>query len=72
MYYDIEDHMAYLYVIQVMVFTILSLTFKQEEGCKMSAKNTHALRLSGGGLINLPVSDNHHPLDINTEYVCAF
>ena len=37
--------------------------------CKMSAKNTRALRLGGGGLINSPVSDNLHSPDIVTEYV---
>ena len=38
----------------------------------MSVKNTCALRLGGGGLINSPVSDNLHPLDISTEYVSGF
>ena len=42
---------------------------KDEEVCKMSAKNTHALRLGGGGLINSPVSDNLCSLAIGTEYV---
>ena len=48
----------YLYAFWIKVFTILMLFFKDEEVYKMSAKNTHALRLGGGGLINSPVSDN--------------
>ena len=45
------------------------LISKEEEVCKTSAENTHALRLGGGGLINSPMSDNLHSLDISTEYV---
>ena len=52
-----------------MVFTISMLIFKDEEVCKMSAENTHALKLGGGGLINSPVLDNLHSPDIATEYV---
>ena len=35
----------------------------------MSARNTCALKLGGGGLINSPVLDSLHSLDIGTEYV---
>ena len=59
----------YVYAFQVMVFTMSMLIFKDKEICKMSAKNTCALRLGGGGLINSPVSDNLCSLDIGTEYV---
>ena len=38
----------------------------------MSAGNTHALKLGGGGLINLPVLDSLHSLDIGAEYVFVF
>ena len=38
----------------------------------MSAGNTHALKLGGGGLINSPVLDNLHSLDISPEYVFVF
>ena len=52
-----------------MVFTILILIFKDEEVCKMSAENTCALRMGGGGLINSHVSDNLSSPDIVTDYV---
>ena len=38
----------------------------------MSVKNTRALRLGGGGLINSPVLDNLRPLDISAGYVSGF
>ena len=38
----------------------------------MSAGDTCALKLGGGGLINSPVLDNLHSLDIGTEYVLFF
>ena len=38
----------------------------------MSARNTRALKLGGGGLISSPVLDNLHSLDISTEYVFVF
>ena len=38
----------------------------------MSAGNTCALKLGGGGLINSPVLDSLHSLDIGAEYVFVF
>ena len=38
----------------------------------MNAGNTHALKLGGAGLINSPVLDSLHSLDIGTEYVFVF
>ena len=38
----------------------------------MSARNTCALKLGGGGLINSPVLDNLCCIDISTEYVFVF
>ena len=38
----------------------------------MSAGNTCALKLDGGGLINSPVLDSLCSLDIGTEYVFVF
>ena len=52
-----------------MVFTISTLIFKDKEVYKMSAENTCALRLGGGGLINSPVSDNLHSPNIAIKYV---
>ena len=52
--------------------SILTLIFKDEESCKMSARDTCALKLGGGGLINSPVLDNLHSLDIGAEYVFFF
>ena len=52
-----------------MFFAISTLIFKDEEVCKMSVENTHALRLGRGGLVNSPVLDNFGSLNINTEYV---
>ena len=52
-----------------MVCVTSALIFKDEEVCKMSAENTSALRLGGGGLVNSSVSDNLCSLDISTEYV---
>ena len=51
---------------------ILTLIFKDEEDCKMSARDTHALKLGGDGLINSPVLVDLHSLDIGTEYVFVF
>ena len=54
-------------------FYNINVNFKDEEVCKMSAENTHALKLGGGGLINSPVSDSPCSPDIVTKYVsCAF
>ena len=52
-----------------MIFTISTSISKDEEVHKMSAENTHALRLGGGRSISSPVSNNLCSLDINTEYV---
>ena len=38
----------------------------------MSARDTHALKLSGGELINSPVLDSLHSLNIDIEYVFIF
>ena len=38
----------------------------------MSARNTHALKLGGGGLINSSVLDDLHSLDIGAKYVFVF
>ena len=38
----------------------------------MSAGNTCALKLGGGGLINSPVLDSLCSIDIDTEYVFVF
>ena len=38
----------------------------------MSARDTCALKLSGGELINLPVLDSLCSLNINAEYVFVF
>ena len=38
----------------------------------MSTRNTHALKLGGGGLINSPVLDSLCSLDIGAEYVFVF
>ena len=39
---------------------------------KVSASDTHALKLSGGELINSPVLDSLCSLNIDTEYVFIF
>ena len=38
----------------------------------MSAGDTHALEFSGGELINLPVLDSLHSLNIDAEYLFVF
>ena len=38
----------------------------------MSARDTRALELSGGELINSPVLDSLHSLNIDAEYVFYF
>ena len=38
----------------------------------MNAGDTHALKLGGGELINLPVLDSLHSLNIDAEYVFIF
>ena len=38
----------------------------------MSARNTNALKLGEGGLINSPVLDSLHSLDIGAKYVFVF
>ena len=38
----------------------------------MSARDTCALKLSGGELINSPVLDSLHSLNIDAEYVFIF
>ena len=51
---------------------ILTLIFKDEESHKMSAEDTHALKLGGGELINSPVLDSLCSLNIDAEYVFVF
>ena len=38
----------------------------------MSARDSHALQLSAGELINSPVLDSLHSLNIDAEYVFIF
>ena len=38
----------------------------------MSARDIHALKLGGGELINSPVLDSLHSLNIDAEYVFVF
>ena len=38
----------------------------------MSARDRHALKLSGGELINSPVLDSLHSLNIDAEYLFIF
>ena len=49
--------------------SILTLIFKDEESHKTSARDTCALKLGGGGLINSPVLDDLCSLDIGAKYV---
>ena len=51
---------------------ISTLIFKDEESDKMSARDTCALKLSWGELINSPVLDSLCSLNIDAEYVFLF
>ena len=47
---------------------ILILIFKDEESGKMSARDTRALKLGGGELIDSPVLDSLCSLNIDAKY----
>ena len=51
---------------------ILTLIFKEKESGKMSARGTHALKLSEGELTNPPVLGRLCSLNIDTNYVIYF
>ena len=54
------------------ILGMLTLIFKDEESHKMSAGDTHALKLGGGELINSPVLDSLCSLNIDAKYVFVF
>ena len=54
---------------KIKLVSILILTFKNEEGGKMSAEGAHVWKVGEGELMNPPVLSSPHSLNIDAEYV---
>ena len=55
--------------LKIKLVSILILTFKNEEGGKMSAEGARVWKVGEGESTNLPVLSSPHFLNIDAEYV---